>query len=199
MVARRSTEKSPRPAIVVIGCSLGGLTALQIILHALPRDYPLPVALVQHRLVDTVDRLGNVLQESTALPVREAEDKEPIIPGCVYVAPPDYHLLVDFGRFALSTDRKVLMARPSIDVLFESAADAYRDRVIGVILTGASKDGAEGSARIKQKGGIVVVQDPATAEAKAMPTATIAACAVDRVLPLDGIAQFLQVQGYARD
>jgi len=128
--------------------------------------------------------------------VREAEDKEPIAPGRVYVAPADYHLLLDAGRFALSTDAKVLSARPSIDMLFESAADAYLDRVIAVVLTGASKDGANGAARVKQKGGTVVVQDPATAEAKLMPQAVIQACAVDRVLSLDGIASFLQVKGY---
>jgi two-component system, chemotaxis family, protein-glutamate methylesterase/glutaminase len=199
MPARRSTARSPSPAIVVVGCSLGGLTALSLLLRALPRDYPLPVAVVQHRLADTAGRLGDALQASTALPVREAEDKEPIIPGCVYVGPPDYHLLVDTGRFALSTDAKVLLARPSIDMLFESAADAYLDRVVAVVLTGASKDGAAGAARVKQKGGLVVVQDPATAEAPVMPRAAIEACAVDRVLPLDALAQFLQVQGYARD
>lgn len=191
-----STERSPRPAIVAIGCSLGGYNALNVILRALPRDYPLPVAIVQHRGVD-VDLLAPALQELSALPVREAEDKEPIVPGCVYVAPADYHLLIDAGRFALSTDAKVLSARPSIDMLFESAADAYQERVIAVVLTGASKDGAAGAARVKKKGGIVVVQDPATAEARLMPQAAVQACAVDRVLNLNGIASFLQVQGYS--
>lgn len=195
---RRSTERLPsptRPAIVAIGCSLGGYNALHVILRALPRDYPLPVAIVQHRGVEG-DLLAPALQELSALPVREAEDKEPIVPGRVYVAPADYHLLVDAGRFALSTDAKVLAARPSIDMLFESAADAYQERVIAVVLTGASRDGAAGAARVKQKGGLVVVQDPATAEAKLMPQAAVQACAVDRVLPLAEIASFLQVQGY---
>jgi two-component system chemotaxis response regulator CheB len=191
-----STARSHRPAIVVVGCSLGGYTALGTVLRSLPRDYPLPVAIVQHRGADFVELLAPALQELTALPVREAEDKEPITPGCVYVAPADYHLLLDAGRFALSTDAKVLSARPSIDMLFESAADAYLDRVIAVVLTGASRDGAAGAARVKQKGGVVVVQDPATAEARLMPQAAIQACAVDRVLPLEGIAAFLQVQGY---
>jgi len=197
---RGSTERSRsgKPAIVVIGCSLGGYNALRIILRALPRDYPLPVAIVQHRGVDTVDLLARALQELTQLPVREAEDKEPIIPGCVYVGPSDYHLLVDAGRFALSTDAKVLAARPSIDVLFESAADAYLERVVAVILTGASRDGSMGAARVKSKGGVVVVQDPATAECAVMPASVVQTCAVDRVLPLDGIASFLKVQGYAR-
>jgi two-component system, chemotaxis family, protein-glutamate methylesterase/glutaminase len=196
---RSSTAKSPsRPAIVVVGCSLGGLTVLQRILRELPRDYPLPLAIVQHRSALTAERLGAALQESTMLPVREAEDKEPIVPGCIYVGPPEYHLLVDTGRFALSTDAKVQMARPSIDVLFESAADAYLERVVAVALTSASKDGAQGAARIKQKGGIVIVQDPATAESPVLPRAVVAACAVDRVLPVEDIAQFLKVQGYAR-
>ena len=179
-----------------MGCSLGGFSALTIVLRALPRDYPLPVAIVQHRGVDYVDLLAPALQELTALPVREAEDKEPIEAGCVYVAPADYHLLIDAGRFALSTDAKVLSARPSIDMLFESAADAYLDRVIAVVLTGASRDGALGASRVKQKGGVVVVQDPSTAESRVMPNAAMQSCAVDRILPLEGIASFLQVQGY---
>ena len=197
---RGSTERSrsSKPAIVVIGCSLGGYTALKTILGALPRDYPLPVAIVQHRGVDHVELLAPALQELTGLPVREAEDKEPIIPGCVYVAPADYHLLVDVGRFALSTDAKVLSARPSIDVLFESAADAYLDRVIAVVLTGASKDGTVGAQRVKQKGGIVVAQDPGSAECRVMPQSVVQSVAVDRILPLEAIASFLQVQGYAR-
>jgi two-component system, chemotaxis family, protein-glutamate methylesterase/glutaminase len=190
---------SSKPAIVVIGCSLGGFAALGVILRALPRDYPLPVVIVQHRGVDAVDLLAPALQDVTPLPVREAEDKEPIVPGCVYVAPSDYHLLVDVGRFALSTDRKINMARPSIDMLFESAADAYLERVVAVVLTGASRDGAAGAARVKSKGGMVVVQDPTTAEARIMPDAAMRACPVDRVLPLDAIASFLGVQGYARE
>jgi two-component system chemotaxis response regulator CheB len=188
----------PRSAIVVVGCSLGGYNALKVLLPALPRDYPLPLVIVQHRGVDFTDLLAPALQELTLLPVREAEDKEAIQASCVYVAPADYHLLVEAGRFALSTDAKVNMARPAIDVLFESAADAYQDLVVAVVLTGASRDGAAGAARVKAKGGLVVVQDPATAESSVMPRATIQSCAVDRVLPLDGIAKFLQVQGYAR-
>jgi two-component system, chemotaxis family, protein-glutamate methylesterase/glutaminase len=199
MSGKRSTERSPsKPAVVVVGCSLGGYNALGVILRALPRDYPLPIAIVQHRGVEQSERLQVALQELTALPVREVDDKEPIVPGCIYVAPPDYHLLVEVGRFALSTDARVLAARPSIDMLFESAADAYLDRVVAVVLTGASRDGAQGATRVKRKGGIVVVQEPSTAESRVMPDAAIAACAPDRVLPLEGIAAFLQVQGYAR-
>jgi len=169
-----------------------------VILPALPRDYPLPVAIVQHRFIESAERLAQALRELTTLPVREVDDKETIVPGCIYVGPPDYHLLVDVGRFALSTDLKVQMARPSIDMLFESAADAYLDRVIAVVLTGASKDGAQGVVRVKNKGGTVVVQDPETAESRVMPEAAIAAVTPDRVLTLEDIAAFLQVQGYAR-
>jgi two-component system, chemotaxis family, protein-glutamate methylesterase/glutaminase len=198
MSERSSIEKSAsKPALVVVGCSLGGYNALQVILGGLPRDYPLPIAIVQHRGVDS-EILSPALQELTPLPVREADDKEPIVPGCVYVAPPDYHLLVEVGRFALSTDPRVLSARPSIDMLFESAADAYLDRVIAVVLTGQSRDGAQGAARVKRRGGVVVVQEPSTAEARILPDSAIAASTPDRILPLEDIAAFLKVQGYAR-
>ena len=198
MSERSSIEKSAsKPALVVVGCSLGGYNALQVILSGLPRDYPLPIAIVQHRGVDS-EILASALQELTPLPVREADDKEPIVPGCVYVAPPDYHLLVEVGRFALSTDPRVLSARPSIDMLFESAADAYLDRVIAVVLTGQSRDGAQGAARVKRRGGVVVVQEPSTAEARILPDSAIAASTPDRILPLEDIAAFLKVQGYAR-
>ena len=198
MSERSSIEKSAsKPALVVVGCSLGGYNALQVILGGLPRDYPLPIAIVQHRGVDS-EILASALQELTPLPVREADDKEPIVPGCVYVAPPDYHLLVEVGRFALSTDPRVLSARPSIDMLFESAADAYLDRVIAVVLTGQSRDGAQGAARVKKRGGVVVVQEPSTAEARILPDSAIAASTPDRILPLEDIAAFLKVQGYAR-
>lgn len=198
MSERSSIEKSAsKPALVVVGCSLGGYNALQVILGGLPRDYPLPIAIVQHRGIDS-EILASALQELTPLPVREADDKEPIVPGCVYVAPPDYHLLVEVGRFALSTDPRVLSARPSIDMLFESAADAYLDRVIAVVLTGQSRDGAQGAARVKKRGGVVVVQEPSTAEARILPDSAIAASTPDRILPLGDIAAFLKVQGYAR-
>jgi two-component system, chemotaxis family, protein-glutamate methylesterase/glutaminase len=199
MGAKSSSERSRRPAaLVVVGCSLGGYDALRVILPALPRDFPLPMAIVQHRGIDGAERLAPALQELTPLPLREADDKEPIVPGCIYVAPPDYHLLVEVGRFALSTDGRVMMARPSIDMLFESAADAYLDRVVAVVLTGASKDGAVGVARVKRKGGVVVVQHPDTADARLMPESAVSAVTPDLVLPLEDIAAFLQVQRYGR-
>lgn len=178
-------------AIVVIGASLGGLKALKALLGTLPKDFPLPLAIVQHRGKEADETLTRLLREVCALPVSEVRDKDRIVPGHLYVAPSDYHLLVERGWFALSTEAPVNYARPSIDVLFESAADTYGDGVIGVILTGSSEDGTKGAARIKARGGSVIVQDPATAEAPAMPSAAIAAAPVDRILPLSSIAAFL--------
>lgn len=198
-------------SIVVVGCSLGGLHALQTVLAALPPDFPAAVVTVQHREAGSGETLVELLRSRCALPVAEAEDKQPILPGCVYLAPPGYHLLIDCGlrnsdfggslrnpqsairnHFALSTDEPVNYARPSIDVLFESAADAYGERVIGVILTGANADGAQGLAAIKRRGGLTIAQDPATAETPAMPQAAIAAVQVDAVLPLQEIGLFLK-------
>jgi len=179
------------PKIVVVGTSLGGLNALHTLLDGLPADFKVPVAIVQHRRAASDDGLSGLLQKHTALPVAEAEDKEEIVPGRIYLAPADYHLLVERGNFALSTDPPVYHARPSIDVLFESAADAYGDSVIGVILTGSNQDGALGLAAIKRRGGIAVVQDPATAESDAMPEAAIAATGTDRILMLEEIAAFI--------
>jgi two-component system chemotaxis response regulator CheB len=177
--------------IVVIGTSYGGLAALQSLLPALAENFPLPVVIVQHRRKDNDDGLCEFLRKRSHLPLGEPNDKESIEPGHVYLAPRDYHLLIAGGSFALSTDSPVIHARPSIDVLFESAADAYRERAVGVVLTGANRDGGRGLARIKALGGLAVVQDPQTAESPAMPEAAIAATEVDRVLPLADIAPFL--------
>jgi two-component system chemotaxis response regulator CheB len=187
--------------LVVIGTSLGGMRALETILHGLMPDFPLPIAIVQHRGVDAEaqSQLSGLLQLHCVLPLCEANDKEPLQGGRVFLAPPDYHLLVDEGRFALSIDERVQHARPSIDVLFESAADSYREGVLGVILTGASADGTQGARSIKRRGGSVLAQDPRTAEAPAMPAAAIAAGAVDWVLPLAEIAPFLNLASVNRE
>ncbi|MEH1793569.1 chemotaxis protein CheB [Nostoc sp.] len=174
--------------IVVIGTSLGGLSALKIILGKLPADFLVPIAIVQHRHKESNNTLQELLQESTSLPIREVEDKEEILPGHIYLAPADYHLLVEPGHFALSTDEPVSYARPSIDVLFESAADVYTEQVIGVILTGANQDGMQGLKKIKARGGITIVQEPATAESDIMPEAAISAVTVDWILTLSNIA-----------
>ncbi|MGI8784744.1 MAG: chemotaxis protein CheB [Acidobacteriota bacterium] len=180
-----------RPKLVAVGTSLGGFMALQTLLGGLPADFPLPVAVVQHRGQDSDDTFISMLQKKTRLRVEEAEDKAELAGGKVYLAPSDYHLLVEPGHIALSTEGPVISARPSIDVLFESAAEAYPGGVVGLLLTGASKDGAVGMLRIKESGGFTIVQDPATAECAVMPAAAIAMGAADKVLPLGEIASFL--------
>ncbi|MFN2455448.1 MAG: chemotaxis protein CheB [Pyrinomonadaceae bacterium] len=182
-------ENSQR--IIVVGTSYGGLTALQALLPALPRALAASLIIVQHRGKEPGSGLCDFLRKHSRLPLDEPEDKEVLAAGRAYLAPRDYHLLVDGDSFALSTEAPVEYARPSINVLFESAAEVYRERVVGVILTGANADGARGLARIKACGGIAVVQDPATAESRAMPEAAIAATKIDRVLPLAEIAPFL--------
>ncbi len=177
--------------LVVIGVSQGGLAALKTLLGGLNKDFRPAIAIVQHRKADTVDQLAVLLQESTFFPIREAEDKAPLLPGHVYLAPPDYHLLVESRHLALSTEAPVLFARPAIDPLFASAAAAYGEKLIGVILTGANQDGARGLAAIREQGGLTVVQDPKTAENPVMPRAALAAVADAKVLPLEEIGEFL--------
>ncbi len=180
------------PEAVVIGASAGAVQALSIVLPALPADYPLPVLIVVHVPPDRRNALAELFQTKCVIRVREAEDKEPIEPGVVYFAPPDYHLLVEAERsLALSTDEPVLHSRPSIDVLFESAADVFGSALVGVILTGANSDGADGLRAVAAAGGVVLVEEPATAFARAMPEAALAACETARVLSLDAIASFL--------
>lgn len=182
--------------VVVVGASLGGLYALQVLLGGLPSDFEWPITIVQHRHKDSDGTLRAVLQQASALPVYEAEDKCALERG-VYLAPADYHVLMERGALALSIDAPVEYARPAIDVLFESAADSYGAQTIGIILTGASSDGARGLAAIKRHGGLAIVQDPATAECRVMPEAALALAAADHVLPLHEIARLL-VQLYQR-
>lgn len=180
----------PSP-FVVIGTSLGGTHALRLLLPALPPDFPAPLTVVLHRGKDSDESLIHFLQKNCRLPVMEAQDKTMLAPGHVYVAPADYHLLAEGDHFALSIEATVSYARPSIDVLFESAAQAWGQAVIGVILTGAGRDGAQGLAAIKRHGGLTIVQAPATAERGDMPNAALATGKVDEVLPLDEIASYL--------
>ena len=178
--------------LVVVGSSWGGLHALGRLLSDLPPDFDPAVVIAQHRHPDSQHgTLQLLLQRETARPVVEAEDKLAIEPRKVYVAPPDYHLLVERGSLALSVDDRVSFARPSIDVMFESAADAYGDRLIGIILTGANEDGARGLARIKELGGVALIQDPAAAARRAMPDAAIAATVADAILPLEEIGAYV--------
>lgn len=179
------------PQLIVIGTSLGGLLALKTVLQGLEASFSTPIAIVQHRHKDSGGRITDFLQHSTTLTVKEVEDKDEIQPSYVYVAPADYHLLVEAGYFDLSVDEPVCFARPSIDVLFESAADAYLNQTVGVILTGANQDGAAGAAAIKARGGVVIVQEPTSAESPVMPKAAIARTPVDGILSLAEIATYL--------
>ncbi|MEA2336528.1 MAG: two-component system, chemotaxis family, protein-glutamate methylesterase/glutaminase [Thermoanaerobaculia bacterium] len=192
-VTAKPRDRSPQ--LIVIGCSLGGMHALQVILSNLNREFCVPIAVAQHRHKKSNEGLPAYFRRQTDLKVVDAEDKQWIQPGHVYLAPADYHLLVERngtrGELSLSVDEAVRYSRPSIDVLFESAADAYKERVIAIVLTGANDDGSRGAARIKARGGIVIAQDPETAEAPAMPRGTIAAAQVDRILRLEDIAPFL--------
>ena len=180
------------PELVVIGSSNGGARTLPWLLGGLPPDFPAAVAAVQHRGPEAeVGGLASFLRSRSALPVREAEDNQPIESGVVYLAPADYHLLVEDARFALSTEAPLLHARPSIDVLFESAAEAYGDRLVGVILTGTGRDGAAGLRRIGRRGGYTIVQEPATCERREMPEAAIAAHRPKLVVPVEEMTRLL--------
>jgi two-component system, chemotaxis family, protein-glutamate methylesterase/glutaminase len=173
--------------IVVVGTSWGGLAALRTLVSGLPREFKMAVTLVQHRHKDSDHLLRALLQERSALEVCEVEDKMPIEHGRIYVAPADYHTLVEPGHFSLSTDAPVRFSRPSIDVTFGSVADSYTHRAVGIVLTGANADGADGLRRISNRGGMAIVQDPATAESATMPEAARLAVPRARVMPLDAI------------
>lgn len=177
---------------VFIGSSAGGLTALSAIFSALPADFALPIVVVQHRAKGNRDLLEEVLGHKSPLRVEQASEKEKILPSRIYIAPPDYHLLIEEDMtFSLSSTEAVVHSRPSIDVLFESAALALGPRLIGIVLTGASSDGSRGLAAIRQAGGVTIAQDPREAEYPAMPQAAINNGSVDHVFPLRAIAGFL--------
>ncbi|MDQ6717576.1 MAG: chemotaxis protein CheB [Gemmatimonadota bacterium] len=174
--------------IVAVGTSWGGLAALGRILTDLPKKFPAPVLVVQHRSKDSDALLAKLLQDVCDLNVREAEDKDVLQPATIYVAPADYHLMVDYGQVSLTTDAPVRYSRPSIDVAFESVSRAYGSGAIGVILTGANDDGSRGLARVIALGGRGIIQDPATAEMPMMPAAAVKAAPSAEVLQLQNIA-----------
>ncbi|MFT0869711.1 chemotaxis protein CheB [Pseudomonas sp. CAM1A] len=177
---------------IVIGASAGGVSALFSVLGALPSDFAIPVLCVLHLPDDRHSQLAEVLQRRLRRPVREALDKARIEPGLIYVAGPGYHLSVE-GDFTLSLSQEepVHFSRPAIDFLFESAADAYGPELLGVLLTGANEDGAQGLLRIRQSGGRTVVQDPREAQVALMPEAALALHDPDHILSLSGIGQLL--------
>lgn len=177
---------------VAMGVSFGGLEALRTLLPLLVPDFPAPIMVIQHHDPQANDFLANYLDNLCRIRVKTAEEKEKVEPGVAYLAPANYHLLIeDDHTLSLSVDEKVHFARPAIDVLFESAADAYGSRLIGVILTGANQDGSQGLRIIKECGGLAVVQDPKSAVAPSMPEAALAATEVDYVLSLNEIGDLL--------
>lgn len=174
--------------VVGIGTSWGGLAALTKLLGDLPEDFSLPVVVVQHRSKDSDRLLTDLLQGATKLRVCETEDKDPLTPGTVHVAPADYHVLIDSGYLSLTVEEPVRFSRPSIDVMFGSAADTYGAKAIGVVLTGANEDGARGLARLVERGGRALVQDPRSAEIPIMPLAAVRMVPTAEVLALEGLA-----------
>jgi two-component system chemotaxis response regulator CheB len=180
------------PQAIVIGCSAGGLSALEQLFAGIDPALDQPIAVCCHTGSANVDLLCELLGRHATLPVEEARERASMQGGAIYVAPSGYHLLVETSRrFSLSVDQRVSFARPSIDVLFESAAEAWRDTLIGVLLTGANSDGADGMLRIRDYGGLAIVQDPADAESPAMPAAALERAGADHCLPLAAIAPLL--------
>lgn len=177
---------------IVIGVSSGGMSALKIISSSLPVNFKLPIIIVQHVSAHSDSHWIKLLSEKSHLNVKEADEKDAIEKGNIYIAPPNYHLLIEKNKtFSLTIDERVNFARPSIDVLFESAAEAYTNKVIGIVLTGSNSDGTKGIKRIKECGGLAIIQDPETAESEHMPKAAIAAIVPDYILPLEDIIKLL--------
>ena len=184
-------DGSPAYQLILIGTSWGGLAALRAIVSGLPDGFPIPVVIVQHRHRDSDAMLARFLQGHTTLGVCEVEDKQPVEPGNVFIAPANYHLYVERGFFSLSIDAPVRYSRPSIDVAMMSAADAYGHHGVGIVLTGANADGSAGLRRMADAGALAVVEDPATAEMPVMPQAALKAVPTARVFSLERIAPFL--------
>jgi two-component system, chemotaxis family, protein-glutamate methylesterase/glutaminase len=178
--------------LVVVGASWGGLDSLRTLFAGLPRDFGAPAVVVQHRSAEShPTAFRELLGAVTPLAVCEASDKQPLEPGRLYLAPPDYHTLVEGDHLALSMEAAVGHSRPSIDVLFESAAESRRERCVGIVLTGANDDGARGLARIVELGGTAIVEDPATAERAEMPRAALNAVPTARVTPVEEMPALL--------
>jgi two-component system, chemotaxis family, protein-glutamate methylesterase/glutaminase len=191
-VPQKQDVRTRNFSIVVIGTSLGGLSALSVLLGALPADFPAPVLIVQHLARKHVSYISTILARRTALTVKDAVDGEVVQAGTVYIAPPDHHLLLlPDGRIKLSGDLAVHFSRPSIDLLFSSVAEAYQEKVIAVVLTGSGSDGSDGIIKVKQAGGMVIVQQPSSAESSGMPAAAINTHIVDLSPPLEEIAPAL--------
>jgi two-component system chemotaxis response regulator CheB len=187
------------PRAVVIGASAGAIDVLRVILPALPKDYAPSVVIVVHLPENRPSLLTSIFQPLCAIPVMDVDDKQPLTAGTIFFAPPGYHVLIEKNEtLAVSNEDPVKFSRPSVDMLFVSAAESLGARTVAVLLTGASDDGAEGCARVKAAGGAVVVQDPSLAVAAVMPKAAIDRGAADVVLSPEGIARYLKQLGQGR-
>jgi len=185
-------NSSQRFGAVVIGVSTGGVSALKRLLGALPADFPVPVLVATHITPDADDGLAVLLDTLCTIRVKEADEQEVMAPGTVYLAPANYHLLVERNRqLSLSVDPPVNFARPSVDVLFESAAEAFGTALIGIILTGAGYDGSKGLVHVKNRGGTAIVQDPADAEMDSMPKKALELLKADHVVSLEEMPALL--------
>jgi len=177
---------------IVIGTSSGGMNALKFLFSALPIDFSIPIIIVQHISPRSDNQWIKLLNINSKLYLKEADEKEKIEHGKVYIAPPNYHLMIERNKtFSLTIDERVNYSRPSIDVLFESAAEAYKNKLIGVILTGSNNDGTNGIKRIQECGGLTISQDPETAESSYMPASAIATNQPDYILSLEEITALL--------
>ncbi len=184
--------KSVTQRAVVIGGSAGSIPVLGSIVAAIPPSFPLPLIICVHRMKTVAEGICEVLQINARCPVSEPDDKAPVLPGHIYIAPSNYHLLVSPDQsFSLSTEEPVNYSRPAIDLTFFSAAKVYQSGLTGILLTGANKDGAQGLKEVKRRGGFTIVQDPAECQAPFMPQAAMALHAVNRVMPLEQIIRFL--------
>lgn len=177
---------------IVIGVSSGGMNAMKVMFSLLPKDFTIPVIIVQHIGAHSDSQWIKLLNNKSNIPIKESDEKEKIENGNVYIAPPNYHLLIEKDKtFSLTVGERVNYSRPSIDELFESAAEAYADKLIGIVLTGSNNDGTNGLKRIKEYGGLTIAQDPKTAASAYMPASAIAAINPDYVLSLEGITELL--------
>lgn len=179
---------------IVIGVSSGGMNAMNIMFPLFPKEFKIPIIIVQHINARSDSQWIALLNNKSNLRVKDVDEKELIEQGFIYIAPPNYHLLIEKNRtFSLTVDDRVNFARPSIDVMFESAAEAFKNKLIGIILTGSNSDGSKGIKRIKECGGLTIIQNPKTAESSYMPTSAIAAIKPDYILPLKEIMKLLML------
>lgn len=189
---KRNIKAQNKYQAVVVGLSSGGMEAMKKIFPALPKDFGIPVVVVQHLSPLSDSQWISIVDKSCALRIKEADEKEKIERGNIYIAPPNYHLLIETDHtFSLSTEERVSYARPSIDVLFETAADAYRDGLIGIVLTGSNHDGSAGLKAVRRYGGLCIVQDPEEAFSSYMPATALATVEPDHVLTLENIIDLL--------